>query len=154
MMHKLAEMLKNKKIRPLDDEEKNAKLDVLSHLKSMAEGEMGHPLHNMKKVEVASDSEEGLKAGLDKARDMASHDEHPEAEMEDSPKHEEGVADEEEGEDPAEEAAETDQEEKAEDHVDSDHHDDIHDGLDDHEIDAKLMKLHAMKSKRHAALKI
>ena len=68
-MDKLHKILAKKK--PLSgDMEKNAKMDVIQHLKDMAQGQMKDKMGAMKKVSVASDSSEGLKAGLDKAHDI------------------------------------------------------------------------------------
>lgn len=68
-MDKLHKMLSKKK--PLSgDMEKNAKMDVIQHLKDMASGQMKDRMGAMKKVSVASDSDQGLKAGLDKAHDI------------------------------------------------------------------------------------
>lgn len=137
MMHKLAKMLEHKKVRPLDDDEKEAKMGVLGSLKDYAEQEMAHPLRKMKEVKVAASSQEGLKAGLDKAREMAGKEDP-----------EQGMEIPEETDESEHMATETDEEEKAEDHEDSDHMDDIHDGMDDAEIDAKLSHLMALKAKR------
>lgn len=62
-----------KKGRDLDPNEKKAKLDVIKELRNQASEMMGGKLHPLKKVTVASDSEEGLKAGLQKAGDIVEH---------------------------------------------------------------------------------
>lgn len=62
-----------KKGRDLDPNEKKAKLDVIKELRNQASEMMGGKIHPMKKVTVASDSEEGLKAGLKKAEDVIEH---------------------------------------------------------------------------------
>lgn len=58
----------------LSDGEKKAKLQALMGMKDLANSHMGHKLKNLKKVTVASNSPEGLKAGLHKAEDMADQD--------------------------------------------------------------------------------
>jgi hypothetical protein len=55
----------------LSDGEKKAKLQALMGMKDLANSHMGNKLKNLKKVTVASNSPEGLKAGLHKAEDMA-----------------------------------------------------------------------------------
>jgi hypothetical protein len=49
---------------------KQAKLGVLKHLSDMAGDAMGSKLAGLKKVTVASDSDEGLKHGIEKAKDI------------------------------------------------------------------------------------
>lgn len=81
MMHeKLMKKLekKGKKLSPL---EQKAKMDVVKELQSQAGDMMGEKLKGLKKVTVASDSEEGLKAGLEKAEEVLEQKE--EAEQED-----------------------------------------------------------------------
>lgn len=58
----------------LSDGEKKAKLQALMGMKDLANSHMGSKLKNLKKVTVASNSPEGLKAGLHKAEDMADQD--------------------------------------------------------------------------------
>lgn len=50
--------------------DKEAKLAAVSEMKKMAEDAMSEKLGGLKKVTVASDSEEGLKEGLEKAEDV------------------------------------------------------------------------------------
>lgn len=76
---------KKKKMKMMEDEEMNpiekeAKMGVLSSMKASAKPDL---MEKLKKVSVMSDSPEGLKMGLDKAKDMveAKSDmemEHPE----------------------------------------------------------------------------
>lgn len=56
----------------MSDNEKNAKMDVVSHLRDMAAGAMKNKMSSkgMHKVSVASDSSEGLKHGLEKAKEI------------------------------------------------------------------------------------
>lgn len=50
---------------------KQAKMGVLKHLSDMASEAMSGKLHDgLKKVSVASDTEEGLKKGIDKAKEI------------------------------------------------------------------------------------
>lgn len=67
---------------------KKAKMGVLKHLSDMASEAMGGKLHGLKKVTVASDSEEGLKHGMEKAKDIVEGG-LPEAEESESPEMEE-----------------------------------------------------------------
>lgn len=54
-----------------------AKSSVLEDLKNIAGQSMSDKLHGLKKVQVASDSEEGLKHGLEKAHEIVSgHEQH------------------------------------------------------------------------------
>jgi hypothetical protein len=60
----------------LEDAEKNAMMGVLKDIHGMASDDMGHDIKGMKKVSVASNSTNGLKAGLDKAKGMIQDQEH------------------------------------------------------------------------------
>lgn len=73
-LEKLMEQKKNGK--ELDPEYKRAKMSMLDALRSEMAGMMRDDLsnHSMKKVQVASDSKEGLASGLDKAKEMLSAD--------------------------------------------------------------------------------
>jgi len=79
---KLMEALKNKK-KDLSDSERDAKMDVVKDLRKSAMDSMKDRLNGVKKVSVMSDSEEGLKEGLDKAEDIISGDESSEEENDD-----------------------------------------------------------------------
>lgn len=82
MMHeKLMKKLekKGKKLSPL---EQKAKMDVVKELQSQAGDMMGEKLKGLKKVTVASDSEEGLKAGLEKAEEVIEQKQESEQEDE------------------------------------------------------------------------
>lgn len=71
----LQELLKKKKPnKDMDPVHKSAKMSVLKDIRDMAANDMGGDLKDMKKVTVASPDEEGLKMGLDKAKDLV--DEH------------------------------------------------------------------------------
>lgn len=50
--------------------EKKAKMNAVHGMRKTASDMMAEPLHGLKKVSVASDSPEGLKMGLDKAKDV------------------------------------------------------------------------------------
>ena len=56
----------------MSDNEKEAKMCVLDELKAMMRGKMGEDL---KEVTVASDSKEGMKEGLEKAKDLVAANE-------------------------------------------------------------------------------
>lgn len=60
---------KGKKLSPV---EQKAKGDVLSDLRDQASGMMSDKLGSLKKVSVMAPDEEGLKEGLDKAKDFVS----------------------------------------------------------------------------------
>ena len=79
-------MKKAKEGKFLSEDDKAAKMDILKELKDIASGAMGD---NLKKVTVASDSAEGLKAGLKKAEEVVEkkleEDEDEESEMEEMP---------------------------------------------------------------------
>lgn len=85
MMDKFKKMMmkKAKEGKFLSDSDKEAKMDILSELKELASDAMGSDL---KKVTVAADSAEGLKAGLEKAKEVVEKKEEAdetECEMED-----------------------------------------------------------------------
>ncbi len=88
-------MKKAKEGKFLSDEDKDAKMEVVRAVKQMASEEMGDELKNLKgmgKVTVASDSPEGLKAGLEKAEDVVeeklANSEESEDSEEEMPMHE------------------------------------------------------------------
>lgn len=66
---------KKKQGNELSDSEKKSKLEALMGMKDLAMSHMGNKLKNLKKVTVASDSPQGLKAGLHKAEDLADQEE-------------------------------------------------------------------------------
>lgn len=70
MMDKLARLIEKKKLRPLDEDEQAAKLGVIDELRGAAKEAMGGRVKGLKEVKVASDSKEGLRAGLDKAEEV------------------------------------------------------------------------------------
>lgn len=61
----------HKKMSPV---ERQAKMNVVHDMRKMASDSMAEPLHGLKKVTVASDSPEGLQAGLQKAQQVAGHE--------------------------------------------------------------------------------
>jgi len=69
-MEKLLMKKKDKKGSMMGDTEREAKMSVLKHVGDMASDMMKGRLDGMKKVTVASDSADGLKEGLAKAKDM------------------------------------------------------------------------------------
>jgi len=60
--------------KKLDPNEKDAKLGVAKELSKQAGAMLGDKAMPKAKVEVAADSEEGLKAGLEKAEDILEGD--------------------------------------------------------------------------------
>jgi membrane protease subunit (stomatin/prohibitin family) len=77
LKEKLMELLKKKKREgaELSDVEKQAKMGVVKDLQDFAKESMGEGLKGVKKVTVAADSPEGLKAGLEKAEDIVEGEE-------------------------------------------------------------------------------
>lgn len=70
MKDKLHKMMAKK--RDLLPHEKKAKMDVVKDLRGVASDMLGDQMDSLKKVSVMSNSKEGLKAGLDKARHVMS----------------------------------------------------------------------------------
>lgn len=73
MKEKMMKMLAKKK--DLHPAQKQAKMDVVNELRQMASEAMHDKMDGLKKVSVMSDSKEGLKHGLDKAKEVVSGDE-------------------------------------------------------------------------------
>lgn len=61
---------KKKKGPMLSDNERNAKMSVLKDLRNQASQSMGNRLKDMKKVTVSAPDEQGIKAGLEKAKEL------------------------------------------------------------------------------------
>ena len=83
--------------KQMDPLEKDAKLKAVHEMRKMATDEMSEPLKHLKKVTVASNDPEGIKMGLDKAKEMLGHgsmeeEGSPEEEASESP-HEEQMED-------------------------------------------------------------
>jgi hypothetical protein len=73
MMEDFLELLKKKakdQNGPKMDEKMSAKASMAKELSDMLAGDLNEGIKNSKKVTVASDSEEGLKEGLEKAGDL------------------------------------------------------------------------------------
>ena len=70
MHDKMMKMLGKK--RDLSEHEKSAKMDVMKEMRDEAAKAMHGKLDGLKKVSVMSDSPQGLKEGLDKAKSMMS----------------------------------------------------------------------------------
>lgn len=91
MMDALKELfekkMKEKEQNPADEKKLKAKSSVMKEIMKMLDGHMIDDFKNMKKVTVASDSEEGLEEGLDLAKEKVSElSEKPEEELsEESP---------------------------------------------------------------------
>lgn len=164
---KLMKHLAKKGAKDLDPMEKDAKMGVIGELGRQASSMLGDKIHPLKKVTVASDSKEGLKAGLDKAAGLVNHGldhEHDPEKMVESAEeelHADLDHDNEEGESaahkqavlghhsemdaegsPAEEAAESPHQESEED-VAAEHAD-----HSPEELDAKIAHLHALRAKK------
>lgn len=72
-MHPFNKLLAKKRaegMKPMSPVERAAKMKVVQNMGKEMSGQMAEPLHNLKKVSVASDSPEGLKLGLDKAKSI------------------------------------------------------------------------------------
>lgn len=152
MHDKFKKMLAKKKDLP--DHEKKAKMDVIGALRDDMHEEMKKKLPSMKKVSVASDSPEGLKAGLDKAKQIVASRAHSEDADE---MNEGGIAGYAEGGEVEDEAKEhlfmDEPEEESEkytgeddDSASEDEENEFH-GLDMNEVNDKLQKLMEFKKK-------
>lgn len=119
MKDKMMKMLMDKKRsgKELQPGEKEAKMKVIKDLRQMAEQIMKDDIKGMKKVTVASPTQEGLKEGLEKAEDILESNS-------------EDMSEESEDEEMSEEYAEESEEEMSEE-----------------EINAKLAELMAKKDK-------
>lgn len=166
MHDKLMKMLGKK--RDLSPHEKKAKMDVMHDMRNEASHAMGEKMDGMKKVSVMSDSDQGLKHGLEKAKSILGQDDedgmahggivgdehamHKMTAEAENPYHDndmakaehafpEGQEDAEE-EDPDHEGEESPEEELSE-------HDESNEGhqMSEEEIDQKLNHLMALKSK-------
>lgn len=153
LKEKLVKLMKDKKKKSgMSDIEQEAKLKAARLMGDEASNAMKDGLTSLKKVSVASDSEAGLKKGLDKAKEILSSKEHEDLvdESEDGSDRnlsdpfagDEGRAQDAEEEESAEhEADETPKEEESE-------HEGEDDSLSEDEIDAKIERLKALKAKR------
>jgi|ERR1035437_1477312 hypothetical protein len=73
-MKRLKDKKGMKKMHPI---ERNAKMDVIGHMRDMADDAMGNKLKGLNKVTVASDSPQGLRHGLNKANSLMSQSSDP-----------------------------------------------------------------------------
>lgn len=162
-MHDKMKKILSKK-RDLHPIEKEAKMDVIKHLRDMASHEMGGKLDGLKKVSVMSDSEKGLEHGLDKAKDiltgsefdsMKNHAENPygdyksamEEHADDEDNEEKGkVAGYNEGGEVEDDDSDKDESEEESESPDED--------MSEEEIDTKLAELMALKKKKEEAKKV
>lgn len=69
------------KVKKMSDLEKKAKLTPLKEANRIATDMLANKIKGLKKVTVASDSEEGLKKGLKKAEDLLGEHESEDEEM-------------------------------------------------------------------------
>lgn len=69
-MKELMEMLKKKKKNKEMSKGMEHKMEMLEQLKAMASEMMGGDLEGLKKVTVAAKDDEGLKSGLEKAKEL------------------------------------------------------------------------------------
>lgn len=138
-----------KKLSPL---EQKAKMGVVKDLRDLAAKHMSDRLGELKKVTVASDSDEGLKHGLDKAKEivgspelnhMVDQSEHPAGHEDmlsgDQNEHLHDEYEPDQADDGAPEQDDAPEEASSE-----------HDDMDEDEIDGKLKHLMALKEKKRS----
>lgn len=132
-MHKFEKLLskKLKDGKTMSDTEKQAKGSVLNEMKSMASDMIGDKIKGLKKVSVASNSEEGIKHGLDKARELIGGQDESDSE------------DEESMEDPQEEISESPEAESDEQKIE-----DMCKDMDESQIDDLIKKLMEIKDNK------
>lgn len=138
--------------KDMPDHEKQAKMDVVKHLRDMASGAMKDKMGSLHKVSVASDSAEGLQHGLQKAQQVVGAD--ADADEQDAPAqmHDGGEVDADRPEhdtDSAEEAQMLHDAENPEHDALSAHEEhDPEEDMDEDELNAKLEKLMKLKNKK------
>lgn len=153
MHDKMMKMLGKK--RSLSENEKKAKMDVMGELRDSAASAMSDKMDGLKKVSVMSDSKEGLKHGLDKAKSMFNKGGEVVSDMDEAvaeaenPYHDNDMAkaehafpdhqDASEEEDPDQEGSESDEQELA-DHPEGSH-------MSEEEIDSQLEHLTKLKER-------
>ena len=145
-------MLKDKfekllaKKKSLPDSERKAKMDVVKDLSDDMADHMQKRMGSLKKVSVASDSSEGLKAGLDMAKDKV--DDMNKGGVVGSPGHDSMEEPEDEADKymDAEESPEEEAEESPEEEASEDEENEFH-GLDMDALNEKIQKLLEMKKK-------
>lgn len=137
MADKMMEKLLSKKKDKMDPEYKDAKMSALHELQKAMSGMMGDDVKGLKKVTVASDSSEGLKHGLDKAKEALDGDDNG-PHMKEDPKDLEADAFDHEDDTSAlsEEDGESPEEEASEEH------------MSDEDLDSKIKELEALKASR------
>lgn len=74
MHDKMKKMMNSKKGKKLSDVERDAKMSVVENLKQMASNMMSDKVKGLKKVTIASNDEDGLKEGLEKAEEIIDRD--------------------------------------------------------------------------------
>lgn len=148
MLHELMKMKEKKGKSSLSEPYKKAKMSALKDLESLASQMMAEPLKGAKKVEVAAPDNEGLKAGLEHAKEMLAKGGEVDPDSEESDGSAQEMADKALYDHKAGEEQKLDGEESEEDQ----HEDRLEDeGLSDDELEAKiqqLMKLKQMKMKK------
>ena len=144
MLEKLMKLKKGKKEMP--EEEVAGKAAAIKSFGDIARESMGKKIDGLKKVTVASNSPDGLKDGLEKARELlAGKKSH---EMEESPEEEAHESPEEES---AEDVMEHDEEAPGHSEEDSlEHEKEEDEHMTIHEIDAKILELMALKKEKEA----
>ena len=133
---KFEKMLEKKKKegKEMNPMERDAKMGVLGDIRDEMANHMSERLNGLKKVSVASDSEEGLKSGLDKAKEIV--DKMPQGEA--SPEEmEEAQGDEHIKDESREESLESPEEEASEGYED----------MSEEEINKKLEELMKLKKR-------
>lgn len=147
LIKKLASKAKHKEMSPAELEAKKA---VLHHLMSDMDEMMAGKMNGLKKVTVASNSEEGLEHGLDKAKDvlhkMPKHEESAEdIDPEDEEKSEGAFPDDHEHVDADEDAEHNQEEAELDNH---EHELQSHEKSDDEDMEEKLKKLKSLRESK------
>lgn len=147
---KLVEMLKKKKAggHELSETDKSAKMNVLDDLKSHAQDMMGDQMKGLKKVTVASPTKEGVEHGLDKAKEILHN-----VPFEDKDEIQGDDADTESDYEEPDTESDSDESEVDQHTPDAEPEDKgAHDHLDEHQLDAKIQELMALKEKKQGSL--
>lgn len=142
-------MFDKKPKKQLSDAEIEAKMEVLQNIMDemdcMMKGDMAEK-KGLRKVTVASDSPQGLKAGLEKAKDIVGKKESSMPSEEEAYSKEVGPQGQADETSLSDMAAELNKDEDMDDEIAED------DALDEDELDAKIAKLMAMKQAKKAKI--
>lgn len=142
-------MFKDKKKDKLSDLAQKAKMSVLQDIHGKAGEDMSDKLRGLKKVAVMSDSEEGLRDGLEKAKGILEAkkgvvSEHDEKDQSLPESMDDVMEPKEMPENEPSESEESDEEEMPE----MSAHESMHDAMSEEDIDKKIAELHMLKHKK------